>query len=488
MNRTAALGIAIAVFAGLATANSGGYRFGVSDQAFYIPAAVLALDAEAFPRDAPLIASQARLLVTDEVMAASSRSLGLELETLFFAGYLVTLFALGAAAVAFGRSFRLSWWTIGAVLLLLTFRHRITRTGANSLEGYMHPRMLAFAIGIAALAALVRGRPAWSVAGVAAAGAVHPTTALWFGVVVFVGLCVARPDWRRALGIVATLGAALAAWVVLAGPLQGDLVRMDAAWLDVLASKDYLFPTDWPVHAWVTNLAYPVVIALLYRKRISTGQAVAGERALLAGVFALVAVFLISVPLTAMRLALAVEFQVTRVFWILDFVLAVYLAWWWVGATAGRRWVVAVLALASLGRGAYLLTIEHPERQLVRLHAAPGPWTDAMQWLTTQPADWHVLADPDHGWKYGTSVRVAAHRDTLVEVGKDTAIAMYDRAIALRVAERLRAVGTFNELTQDALEQLAARFALDVVVAESAQTYALPVLYRNDRFVIYDLR
>jgi len=46
------------LFAVVATANGAGYRYGVSDQAFYIPVVTRALDADAFPRDARLIDAQ----------------------------------------------------------------------------------------------------------------------------------------------------------------------------------------------------------------------------------------------------------------------------------------------------------------------------------------------------------------------------------------------------------------------------------------------
>jgi hypothetical protein len=111
-----------------------------------------------------------------------------------------------------------------------------------------------------------------------------------------------------------------------------------------------------------------------------------------------------------------------------------------------------------------------------------------MAWLRTQPDDWHVLADPDHAWKYGTSVRVSARRDVLLEAQKDSAIAMYDRAIAARVAERIGAVGDWNALDLDGLRRLDARYDLDVAVLEAGQPFDLPVLYRNAQFVIYDLR
>ena len=43
---------------------------------------------------------------------------------------------------------------------LMTLRHRITQTGANSLEPYFQPRMLAFALGAWAIAAYLRGAAA----------------------------------------------------------------------------------------------------------------------------------------------------------------------------------------------------------------------------------------------------------------------------------------------------------------------------------------
>jgi hypothetical protein len=111
-----------------------------------------------------------------------------------------------------------------------------------------------------------------------------------------------------------------------------------------------------------------------------------------------------------------------------------------------------------------------------------------MTWLRGQPKDWHVLADPGHAWKYGVAVRLAAERDTVLESGKDTALAMYDRAVAMRVAERASALGEFERLTSADARVLQQRFAADVLVTEQRQPLELPVLYRNQRFVIYDLR
>src|SRR3954464_15832264 len=87
----------------LSTLNSAGYRYGASDLAFYIPAALERLDPSLFPRDGALIASQARLTMIDEVIAGLARSTGLALPSLFATLYCVTLALLLAAAWLVGE-------------------------------------------------------------------------------------------------------------------------------------------------------------------------------------------------------------------------------------------------------------------------------------------------------------------------------------------------------------------------------------------------
>ena len=169
-----------ALFCVLATFNAAGYRYGVSDQAFYVPAIFLSVDPSLYPHDSSLIRAQADLIVFDELGAILSHATGWSLPTLFFVGYLASLLLLLATAAALGRTLYRSWWTVAALGFALTLRHRITDTAVNTLEGYLHPRMLAFAIGVGALLAFVRGRSWTALALAAAAGFFHPTIALWF--------------------------------------------------------------------------------------------------------------------------------------------------------------------------------------------------------------------------------------------------------------------------------------------------------------------
>ena len=61
-------------FVVLAVLNSGGYRYGASDQAFYLPVILAKLDPGLYVRDAAVIAAQARLTIYDEVIAAIVQS------------------------------------------------------------------------------------------------------------------------------------------------------------------------------------------------------------------------------------------------------------------------------------------------------------------------------------------------------------------------------------------------------------------------------
>jgi hypothetical protein len=486
------LAAAVIVFAVLATANSGGYRFGISDQAYYGAAILRAANPALFPRDAPLLDAQSRHMLSDDLIGGIIRWTGIDLPPLFLAIYLVTLVALFAAAVFFARSLGASWWAVATLLLLMTFRHRIAKTGANSLEGYMHTRMLAFALGIAALGFVVRARVAGAIVFLVLAAVMHTTTALWFGIVVGVAMIFNDRRWRNAAATIGAVACLVGAWALVSGPLTGHLALMDRSWLSILEGKDYLFPTDWPIYAWLANLAYVAIILMIFRRRRARRIATPGEPALAAGSVTLVALFLMVVPLTYIHLALAVQLQANRVFWVLDFVAAAYLAVWladdlaprW---TRGRALLVGGLLILSIGRGYFVEQVQ-ADRRLIAMSLPDTPWTDAMRWLAARPEPWHVLADPGHAWKYGVSVRLAGRKDTLLELGKDTALAMYDRGIAMRVLQRSQALAEFDRFTTDNIRALDAEYDLDVLVVEANKTFDFPVLYRNDGFVVYDLR
>jgi hypothetical protein len=491
-----ALGAAF-LFAALATLNAGGYQYGVSDQAFYIPAVLHHLDLQLFPRDWRMLAAQDRLNLFTAAIALTVRATGLPLHVLFFLGYLLGLAILFGAIAAVGRTLYRSWWTVAAFAMAITLRHRVVETGVNTLEGYMHPRMISFAAGAAAVAVLLRGAAWPAILLSAAACLIHPATGIWFALLAVVGAFIS--DRRTRLPLVAgagILGVAVLAWLAWYGLPDGLFVRMDDTWVSALAAKTYLFPDRWDLWAWALTAAIPVLICLLYRARVAAGVAVPQERGLAGGSLALLVALLAVMPLIALRDAVIVRLQVPRLLWVLELLATAYVVWWLVerpsrvprpsGRSRRRMAVVALLGLFAVTRGVYVMFVEHAGRPVVRLDLAADEWRDAMTWLATTPVSAHVLADPGHAWKYGSSVRVAAARDVFLEEAKDSAFAIYSRDTALRVIERTREIGDFERLTTARARELARKYDLDYLVID--RPLDLPVAYRNQRFAVYSLK
>jgi hypothetical protein len=520
----AALGVGL--FTLLATLNSGGYRYGAADQAFYIPAILDALNPALFPRDGALVGPQARFFFIDEIVAGGIRVLGGSIESWFLAGYLLSLIVLALSLGALGRTVFSSPLAVTTLLAIYTLKHRIAKTGVNTLEGYFHPRVLVFAAGVAAVTLYLRGRPWLALGLVALAGLLHPTTAAFFVLLIGTAAWVTEPRARRALTAIGLVAALTFAWLVTVGPWRDALVPMDDEWRRLLSSKDYLFPVEvWPLSAWAINLATAGIAILGLAARLprrlvrrsavreggsviaeagqrmglprrsvpaKAGTATPRERGLLAGAVVLIALFIVTLPAVEMGLALAVQLQISRVFWLLELLAMIPLVWWLVDRPAalgrtGRRvaiGVTSVLVAAAAVRGGYVAFVER-EPAVFRYSLPESDWSAAMRWIQTQtPIDAHILADPGHAFLYGYPVRFIG-RDVYLEDVKDTAMALYNRVAAARVISRLRDLGDFSTLTADRAQSLATIYNLDYLV--TTQPLALPEVAVFGRFHIYRL-
>jgi hypothetical protein len=508
------------LFIVLATFNSAGYRYGASDQAFYAPAVLDRLRPDLYPRDSALIHSQAKLTLVDESISALAPLAGGSVQALFAALYVVSLTLLAFGASRIGGVMYRNRWTTWALLAVLTMRHGIARSGTNTLEGYFHPRQLAFGICVVAVALFLRSAPGtparggnpshaktlggrsvavihgtrkglWPAAAlVLVAACVHPTTAMWFAVWLGTAAVIADRRLRVTAGVCFATATALVAWALIWGSLAGRLSRMDQEWIATLSSKEYLFPLEWPFAVWVIQLGYIPLILWIARRRRAAGLTTAREPAIVAGCLTLAGLFAASLPLNAARVQLAIQLQPARVFWMLDLLATIYVVWFAAeGSSAPQRRarVVALVAFAlTTTRGAYVQFIAFPDRRPITLDLPHTDWGRVMAWARTSPIDSHWLADPLHAPIYGTSVRVAGERDVFVEEVKDEAIGMYDRAVAIRTRDRLAALGDFRRLTVDRLHELTAEYGLDFIVTE--QPLQLPIAFSSGPVHVYRLR
>jgi hypothetical protein len=478
--------LSVIPFVLLATLNSGGYRYGASDQAFYIPAILEQLDPALFPRDGVVLGAQTRLTIIDELVASLVRATGASMPGIFAVLYAASLLLLALGIWMIGTRLYVTPWTTVALLAALTLRHAIARSGTNTLEGYFHPRMLAYGLGALAIACFLR-RALPAVAALLLVGAaVHPTTAVWFGLWLAVATALAQPSLRTPIIVLGAIAGALAGWAVLAGPLAGRLVRMDDEWRALLATKDYLFPLQWPAYAWVINLGYLPIIAILHRQRSRAGLVDAWERGLVLGSSVLLLVFLGALACHAIGIALSFQLQPARIFWMFDFLAIVHVVWWLSEGWRVRRpaVVAATIAALSLARGVYVLY--ELERTPVQLTIPDNDWGRVMAWARTTNTSSGWLADPMHAVLYGSSVRVAGERDVFVEAVKDAAIGMYDRSIAVRTEARLREIDAFTDMTAAAATRIGVQYDMDFLVTEARLD--LPLAFESGALRVYRLR
>jgi hypothetical protein len=324
----------------------------------------------------------------------------------------------------------------------------------------------------------------------------HSTTALFFAIWVGVGFAVNEPRARRPLGAIVALGAIAGLAILATGAMT--LTPMDAEWMAAFPDKDYIFPTQWSAESWALNLLYPLLIVVGFRARRRAGVATSEEVGVVAGCLSLVVVFLLTLPFIAFRSAFVVQLQIARVFWLMDLLAVAYIVWWIAEAAPRPAWrapaVAILLAAFAAGRGWYVLHVEHAGRPLAEIDLPDDAWKDVSHWLRDHtPKDAHLLADPGHAWRYGSSLRVSAERDVFLEDVKDASIGFYGRPIALRVAERRAALQALPlaepnmppDETAAGVRRLSTRYDLQYLVTE--RPLPLPEVYRNTRFHVYRL-
>jgi hypothetical protein len=325
---------------------------------------------------------------------------------------------------------------------------------------------------------------------VLAGGLLHPTTALWFAIWIAIAWSINEPRWRKPVAAAAGLAAIVATWMLLGGPLSGRLVRMDPEWLTTLETKDYLFPLEWPAYAWLLNLVYAPTIFLIYKRRRDAGVLAMGERGVVWGCLSLLIVFAVALPLNAARLAIVIQLQIPRIFWMLDFLAITYLVWVIAedvrGSVRRARIACLAIALASITRCAYIKFIRFPDRPIAEITVPDNDWGRVMAWARTTPRDSGWLAHPGHAVQYGTSLRVAGERDVFVEGIKDAAIGMYERDVAIRTRDRLAELQDFDTLTPERARTLGERYRLDFLV--TTERLDLPIAYSSGPLLVYRLR
>ena len=458
-----------------------------------MPAIARALDPSLFPRDTRA-ARRADAPVARRRSARRRRRArpGVDLPPLFLGVYLLTLVVLVRRGCRASRARSAPRGWPSAAFLAAAHAAPSHREDRRELARRLHPPA----------DARVRARPAGARLRACADAPVcrrvswrssrpchAPTTALWFA------RRAGSRRWSRPPGvaIVALLAASARRSLGAAGRRRAARAAvsslMDAEWLSVLADKDYLFSAEWPLYAWADQPR----LSGRHRGR-STGAAsrrgstAPGEAALVAALLALVArVSGLRAALDWRAVALAVQLQITRVFWLLDFVTAAYLAWWltrtWRAAAIRAPTWPSSLASRSLAVGRGVLRRSRRGGSPARRSVSCRPtWTDAM--AGSRRSRRRLARAGRSRPRLEVRRRASASRrprhGARTGQGHGAGDVRSRRGDARRPNARPRSA-TSTRLRPTMSAALAARYGLDVFVDRANRTLALPVLYRERR-------
>ena len=254
-----------------------GYRYGVSDQALYIPMIDRAVSPELFPNDYLFDEPSGEYNFWIPTMSILARFFSLE--WIFFVGYVLTRFGLFWAIYHLSLNLFGSRGAAALAVLFLIIPQSIGGTHTSTQDTYFTLRSTAMPFAIAFLIPYFRGRliPAAIICGVVFL--IHPITAIPLISLLGFRLLIEifRQSWRlpaKAFGVFTVCILPLVIRVFLIDRAShSDLSpfsRSDPRWLEIIKARDsYIFISVWNREAFLSLVAYTVILltTLFFRHR-----------------------------------------------------------------------------------------------------------------------------------------------------------------------------------------------------------------------------
>lgn len=459
-----------------------GYHYGVQDQFLYVPAIKQHADPGLYPRGGDIFQVHTRVMVLDDLVALSMRATGLPADWAVFLWHLLSLYILLFACLQVSRGcFRdraAQWAAVVAVAVMLTLE-----VGATLLflaDEYLHPRTLATAFLLLALAAVLDRKIVAALLWIAAAALLHPTMAAAGALhLVFIAW---RPPKTPATTMQPAAGFAAAALLSL--PLLGG---GNDAWREVLATRWYLYPLQWPWYAWLGVAAPIALLAWFARLEQGSGGPVShiSRRLIASGLVGVAAGVMISITPGLERLVPTEPMRTLHLFTLLTVLLGGGILGQRVLRDLPARWALVFLPLGAAMFVPQLLVlyprsphIEWPGR------IARNDWTEAFEWVRQNtPHDAYFVLGPRYQEADGEDFhdfRSLAERSALADYSKDRGVVANWPELAPAWHEQVRDRDNWEQFTAADFARLKEKYGVTWAILEAARADAgLDCPYRN---------
>jgi hypothetical protein len=463
-----------------------GYHPGIEDDGVYLTAVKADVLRTLYPHDSDFFRLQLQATVFDRWIASFVAATHISVSWAELLWQFVSLFSILSASYAIAQYLfhetRAQW--AGVAMVSAMFTLPVAGTALYLVDQHLHPRNIATALILFAIARILAGKPWQSVPLLLLALLMHPImAALGMSFCFVLALTAQEPvyawlhSWKRSMAAGVPLG-----WI---------FERPSPTWREALQTRSYYFLSRWAWYEWLGAIAPLVLFWLLYRFARNRGNVPLARFSLgvvIYGVFQQVVAVMMLTPPSLIRLA---PLQPMR------FLHLVYL---FLALTAGCL-LGKYLLKASVWRWALFLVVIYggmfaPQRELFANsphlelpgRVSTNPWLQAFAWIRQNtPTDAYFALDPYYLEAPGEDAhgfRALAERSQLADAVKDTAVVTQVPQLGPVWSRQVHAVDGWNHFQLADFERLRAQFGVDWAVVSYPPTAGLDCRWHNDALAV----
>jgi hypothetical protein len=451
-----------------------GYHYGAEDMAVYLPAIKKLIDPSLYPFDANFFLLYIRVTLFHQAIAAIVRFTHLPLEWVALLWHVASVYLLLLGCLRLSRrcfAERAAQWA-GVTLVAVLFTLPVAGTALFIVDQHMHPRTLATAFLLFAMADVLELRP-FTIVWICLAGLCHPTMTLYgtFHIVVL------------GLGLGLTSPAAQSAFLFPAIPFE---VPANPIWREVMSHRKFQYPFGWAWYEWL-GAAGPLAFLTYFAKLAHNEGRVILERicrrmVLSTSVGIIGAVILIQ-GFPGQTWARLEPMRILHLTYVVFVLVSGAMLGKYVLRNRWMRWALLFVPLAlvmmyfqrvEFGSSAH---IEWPGSQ------PKNEWVQAFQWVSRNtPRDALFALDPKYMERPGEDFygfRGFAERSALADNSKDTSVVEIFPDLAWQW--KLETDGTKNwaHFTLEDFERLKKKYGVTWVTLEGPGVAGLDCRYKN---------
>lgn len=474
-----------------------GYHPGAEDDSVYLTAVNADLHPGLYPHDSDFFRLQLQATQFDGWMGHFVKGSGMQVEWAELLWQFVSLFFILWACLSIARELfaepRAQW--AGVALVAAMFTLPVAGTALSLVDQYLHPRGLATALILLAVARIMAGRYWQAVPLLVVSFLLHPIMAAlgisFCFILTMVSLEPVRARIRDLRGMERRQAVRQGTAAALAAPLAWMFDPPNPIWRKAVASKSYFQLNQWAWYEWLGALAPLLLFWVLWRfarRHEETKLARFALTVLIYGVFQqAVALVMLETPalvrltpLQPMRFLHLIYFFMTLIGGCL---LGKYLL-----KASVWRWAVFLAVVNGSMYAAQRQVFSASEHLELPGRASANQWVQAFTWIrqnTPKDAYFAVgaryMAAPGEDYH---SFRALAERSQLADSLKDTAVVTQVPELGAAWQRQTEAQAGWADFKLADFERLKAEFGVDWVLVSYPAAAGLDCRWHDDALAV----